>query len=101
MNPNDFAQSVENVFYLSFLIRDGRVAFETSEEGEPIVCKWMLFPVLYSKLTKCSFLSKGLCEPPGDEDYAAGLKKRQLVFGFDMATWRVIYRLPFVAKLLT
>jgi hypothetical protein len=38
INPNDFAQSVENIFYLSFLIRDGKVAFETNEEGEPVVC---------------------------------------------------------------
>lgn len=39
VNPNDFAQSVENIFYLSFLIRDGKVAFETNEDGEPVVCK--------------------------------------------------------------
>jgi len=38
INPKDFAQSVENIFYLSFLIRDGKVAFETTEEGEPVVC---------------------------------------------------------------
>lgn len=38
VNPNNFAQSVENMFYLSFLIRDGKVAFETTEEGEPVVC---------------------------------------------------------------
>ena len=38
INPDDFAQSVENIFYLSFLIRDGKVAFETDEEGEPVVC---------------------------------------------------------------
>jgi len=38
VNPNDFAQSVENIFYLSFLIRDGKVAFET-QEGEPMICE--------------------------------------------------------------
>lgn len=38
VNPNDFAQSVENIFYLSFLIRDGKVAFET-QDGEPVICK--------------------------------------------------------------
>lgn len=38
VNPKDFAQSVENIFYLSFLIRDGKVAFET-QDGEPVICK--------------------------------------------------------------
>lgn len=39
VNPHDFAQSVENIFYLSFLIRDGKVALETDEDGEPIICQ--------------------------------------------------------------
>lgn len=39
VNPNDFAQSVENIFHLSFLIRDGKVALETNAEGEPQICK--------------------------------------------------------------
>jgi hypothetical protein len=39
VNPHDFAQSVENLFYLSFLIRDGKVALETDENGEPVICQ--------------------------------------------------------------
>lgn len=38
INPNDFAQSVENIFYLSFLIRDGKVALEF-RDSEPVICK--------------------------------------------------------------
>ncbi|KAF5317399.1 hypothetical protein D9611_003937 [Ephemerocybe angulata] len=67
INPNNFAQSVENIFYLSFLIRDGKVAFETNDEGEPII---------YA------------CQPPSDEDYQNGLKKQQMVLEFDMAVWK-------------
>ncbi|KDQ57759.1 hypothetical protein JAAARDRAFT_47608 [Jaapia argillacea MUCL 33604] len=67
INPDDFGQSVENLFHLSFLIRDGKCVLETNQEGEP-----MIF----------------VCEPPSEEDYAAGLKKRQIVMEFDMATWR-------------
>ncbi|KAF8893982.1 Nse4 C-terminal-domain-containing protein [Infundibulicybe gibba] len=67
VNPNDFAQSVENIFYLSFLIRDGKVAFETREDGEPIIY---------------------LCEEPGDQEFENGLRKRQMVLEFDMAIWR-------------
>jgi hypothetical protein len=38
-NPG-FAQTVENLFYLSFLVRDGKCAFEVSEENlEPIICE--------------------------------------------------------------
>ncbi|KAF8967875.1 Nse4 C-terminal-domain-containing protein [Flammula alnicola] len=66
INPNDFAQSVENIFYLSFLIRDGKVAFET-QDGEPVIF---------------------LCGQPDDADYEGGLKKRQMVLEFDMATWK-------------
>ncbi|KAM6502462.1 Nse4 C-terminal domain containing protein [Amanita muscaria] len=67
INPKDFAQSVENLFYLSFLIRDGKVAMEINENGEPVVY---------------------MCEQPSDQDYAAGLKKQQMVMEFDMATWK-------------
>ncbi|PCH34744.1 hypothetical protein WOLCODRAFT_106472 [Wolfiporia cocos MD-104 SS10] len=67
VNPNDFGQSVENLFYLSFLIRDGKCALETNNEGEPVVY---------------------ICDQPSEEDYTNGLRKRQLVMEFDMATWR-------------
>ncbi|KZT19054.1 hypothetical protein NEOLEDRAFT_1246067 [Neolentinus lepideus HHB14362 ss-1] len=66
VNPHDFGQSVENLFYLSFLIRDGKCALDT-ESGEPTIL---------------------LCEPPTEDDYQNGLKKRQLVMEFDQATWR-------------
>ncbi|KAJ3724630.1 Nse4 C-terminal-domain-containing protein [Lentinula raphanica] len=67
VNPKSFAQSVENMFYLSFLIRDGKVALDTDEEGEPtIFC----------------------CAQPSPEDFADGLRKRQIVFELDVATWK-------------
>ena len=37
VNPHDFGQSVENLFYLSFLIRDGKCALDV-EAGEPLIC---------------------------------------------------------------
>jgi len=68
INPDDFAQSVENLFHLSFLIRDGWVALETNEEGEPEIFS---------------------CEQPSDEDRINdGLKKQQQVFEFDVAVWK-------------
>lgn len=66
INPNDFAQSVENLFYLSFLIRDGECALEIEEDGEPVIF---------------------ICEQPQMTDYQDGLRKQQLVFEFDVKTW--------------
>jgi len=53
INPNDFAQSVENLFYLSFLIRDGECALEIEEDGEPVICAFPCF-LLYSAPTTFS-----------------------------------------------
>ncbi|KAF9650575.1 hypothetical protein BDM02DRAFT_3111832 [Thelephora ganbajun] len=66
INPNDFAQSVENLFYLSFLIRDGSCSLEV-EKGEPVI-----FSV----------------EKPTQQEYDDGLTRRQFVFEFDQETWK-------------
>ncbi|KAJ7832822.1 Nse4 C-terminal-domain-containing protein [Mycena leptocephala] len=69
INPESFAQSVENIFYLSFLIRDAKVAFEISEDDEPLV-----------------FAAKS---PRTKTERRGGiLLKQQLIFEFDMATWK-------------
>ncbi|KAJ7447314.1 Nse4 C-terminal-domain-containing protein [Mycena galericulata] len=72
VNPESFAQSVENIFHLSFLIRDAKVALEMSDNGEPLVFE---------------------CEPPSDQDREEALAngtpllKQQLIFEFDRDTW--------------
>ena len=44
-------------------------------------------------MPKCDMLTIATfidgCEQPSDADYEGGLKKRQMVLEFDMATWRV------------
>ncbi|RDW72489.1 non-structural maintenance of chromosomes element 4 family protein [Aspergillus mulundensis] len=35
INPRSFGQSVENLFYLSFLVRDGTVGISTDDDGVP------------------------------------------------------------------
>ncbi|KAG6919473.1 hypothetical protein DXG01_005732 [Tephrocybe rancida] len=72
INPNDFAQSVVNLFYLSFLIRDGKAAYETDNNNEPVVC---------------------VCDQPTDEQYQSGeLQKRQIISKFSMATHAISQR---------
>ncbi|KAJ2746323.1 hypothetical protein GGI20_001445 [Coemansia sp. BCRC 34301] len=68
INPESFSQSVENIFYVSFLIRDGK-AFIDDQSGQPMI---------------------EACEPPQQDDYQSGLTKKQLIFSLDQSTWREI-----------
>lgn len=61
INPNSFAESVENLFHLSFLIRDGKISIDETEHD----------------------LIVEACEPPTEEDFQNGLQKIQSVFHFD------------------
>lgn len=72
LNPESFSDSVENLFYISFLIRDGKAAITDDDEGSP-----MLLP----------------CEEPTEEDRQAGLTRRQLILELDPPLWRELVAL--------
>jgi len=80
LNPDSFCDSVENLFYISFLIRDGKAAIIEDNEGDPILC---MYAWSYSVL----------CEEPTEEDRQAGLTRRQLVLELDVPTWRELIAL--------
>lgn len=55
VNPKSFGQTIENMFYVSFLIRDGRVEIEFDEFGLPALGK----PVIWS----CFYVAKWCFSP--------------------------------------
>ncbi len=40
INPGDFGQSVENMFYTSFLVREGKARVGFDDDGELRICEW-------------------------------------------------------------
>lgn len=39
INPKDFGQSVENLWYLSRLIHEGQCELQMNSEEEPLICE--------------------------------------------------------------
>ncbi|KAF4966476.1 hypothetical protein FZEAL_10651 [Fusarium zealandicum] len=71
VNPKSFGQTIENMFYVSFLIRDGRIEIDFDEFGLPA-----LAPVDR--------------ETEEEETARHGAAKHQAILSMDMETWRDI-----------
>ncbi|GME36508.1 Nuclear protein Qri2/Nse4 [Neofusicoccum parvum] len=68
INPQSFGQTVENLFYTSFLIREGSVRIEKDRHGLPIICPTE---------------SRGL-----NEQRAQNVSRHQAVFSIDYPMWQ-------------
>lgn len=62
-NPRSFSQTVENIFELSFLLKDGKASLDIGDDGVPMIRKT-------KEATK--------------EDINSGLKKMHHIFRLDM-----------------
>ncbi|KAJ3999259.1 Nse4 C-terminal-domain-containing protein [Lentinula boryana] len=70
INPASFAQSVENLFYLSFLIREGKAGLDLGEDSEPMI-----------------YIPDDDPNQPQMQTHQHP-ESRQTVFELDMATWK-------------
>lgn len=68
INPRSFGQSVENLFYISFLVRDGTVGISTDSKE---------LPTLHAAKPYAP-----------SEARRKGIQKHQAVFSLDFDTWR-------------
>ncbi|KAJ5573966.1 nuclear protein Qri2/Nse4 [Penicillium hispanicum] len=68
INPRSFGQSVENLFYVSFLVRDGTVGLSTDSRQ---------LPTLHSAVPYAP-----------SEAQKKGIQKHQAVFSLDFDTWK-------------
>ena len=70
VNPASFGQTVENLFYISFLIKEGSVGLNFDGRGLPTL---------------------GLAgKEPANEQQAKGSSRNQAVFALDFETWEAI-----------
>jgi non-structural maintenance of chromosomes element 4 len=78
VHPQSFSQTVENLFYLSFLIRDAKAYVHVDDNNDLILGN--------------SRSNKETAEPPTPEQLQdPEFVKMQNILHLDMATWRVRY----------
>lgn len=92
LNPKSFGQTVENIFYVSFLIRDGHVAVNYEENGLPSLGEFFLcicacgtffgVQLIRSLVASSDSISNVSAESK------AGTRKYQAVLSIDMPLWR-------------
>lgn len=83
-NPNSFSQTVENLFFVSFLVRDGKVALSFDDSyGLPVPqIQAITDPTVASQSTD-----------PADDAQHMMANRQEMVVSLDMDNWRQIIEL--------
>ncbi|AAS53176.1 AFL198Wp [Eremothecium gossypii ATCC 10895] len=75
IDPSSYARSIENLFYTSFLIKEGRLVLEDDDEG---------FPAIRPKEP----LPQDPAEKELERQRRNDARQKHIIFQMDMATWR-------------
>ncbi|SCZ88949.1 BZ3501_MvSof-1269-A2-R1_C44g00223 [Microbotryum saponariae] len=86
LNPHSFAQSVENIFYFSFLVRDGRACIEEEINEDSSILERSSVALI------ALFVIIDSCEAPDGNNDAEG-SKSQFVFELTQELWKVSRRM--------
>lgn len=89
VNPKSFGQTVENIFYVSFLIRDGRIEIEYDEYDLPALGKHDT-SFIPSCVAHNNEIAPVIREDHEDESARQGSAKHQAVLSIDMQAWQDI-----------
>jgi hypothetical protein len=89
INPLSFGQTIENIFYVSFLIRDGKVGLSTDDRGMPY-----LGVLTNSRHFVARLIDIEPTNPRTKEEIEEqGAHKHQSVIALDMAEWEELIEL--------
>lgn len=59
INPESFGQTVENIFYASFLIKEGRAEMQVGDDGQILICEQLSF--CHTQGVSCSRTARLTC----------------------------------------
>ena len=95
LNRSSFAQTVENLFALSFLVKDGRAEIQVDEKGCHRVCKFLKkitisWINLFDLYVLMLFLSVPRNAPAANAVASKEVAYTHFTFRFDFQDWKVI-----------